>query len=89
MAARAIDALELSAFGSPVDLFATVTGGKETEWIQIVAATASATVTVTTSGSGANSRTYNVAQGDTLNLQVRSIQSVVNVTKIRVGWGAF
>ena len=89
MAARAIDALELLTFGSPVDLLGAVTGGKETEWIQIVAAGASATITVTTPGSGSTNRVYNVGQGDTLNLQVRSIQSVVNVTKIRVGWGAF
>lgn len=87
MAARSSDALEYTSFTSAIDLYAVK--DRDIEKLEVVAATAGATITCRTKGSGDTNRVYNVAQGDKLELQIRSIQSVLNVTRVRVSWGDF
>jgi len=76
------DQLEYTSFGSAINLEAL--HGKKVQGVKIVAATASATITVRTEGSGDTVRVWNVAQGEEIICQLRSIESVSNVTNVRV-----
>lgn len=89
MAAKATDALDITSFTSPVNLLRLPenTEQRDIERLEIVAATVGASIVCRTKGSGDTNRTYSVAQGDKLELQIRSIQSVTNVTRVRACWG--
>lgn len=87
MAARAVDAVEYSSFASEIDLYSTK--GRDIEKLRIVSASGTATITVRTADSGETERTYTVAQGEELAIQIRAIVSVSNVTKVRAEFGAF
>lgn len=89
MAASSTDGVELSSFGSSIDILRLPENAdqRDIDSLTIVTAGAGATITLRTKGSGNSSRTYNVVQGDRLDLQVRTIVSVSNVTLVRVLWG--
>jgi hypothetical protein len=91
VAARATDAIELTSFGSPVDLLRLPenTEQRDIERLVVVAATAGASIVCRTAKSGDTDRPYTVAQGDKLELCIRQIRSVTNVTRVRVEWGDF
>ena len=91
MAARASDAVELTSFTSAVNLLTLPENRdqRDIEKLEIVAATSGVTITCRTKGSGDTNRVYYVAQGDKLELQIRSIQSVTNITRVRACWGEF
>jgi hypothetical protein len=80
------DCIELSDFSSPIDLLRSHTGGKEVIMIEVVAGGAAAQLLCKTAGSGSTARTYSVATGTKLELQARTIDSVTDVTKVRVFW---
>jgi hypothetical protein len=81
------DCVELSDFSSLIDLLRSHTGGKEVIMIEVVAAAESGgSIVCKTAGSGATARTYSVATGSKLELQARTIDSVTDVTKVRVFW---
>lgn len=87
MSAPACDAIEYSTFSSAVDLYAVK--DRDIYRVTIVAASTGATMTVRTRESGDTNRVLNVAQGDVLELAVRSIQSVSGVSAVRVEWQDF
>jgi hypothetical protein len=88
MSTLASDAIELTSFGSSINLMthAVNVQQKDIEELEIVAATTGASIVCRTKGSGTTDRTYNVAQGTKLTLPIREIRSVTNVTNIRVSW---
>lgn len=87
MSALATDAIEYSVFTSQIDLYAAK--DRDILSLDIVTATTGATVTAITKGSKADQRTYHVSQGTRLDLAIRKIISVTNVTVIRANWGDF
>lgn len=87
MAARSVDALEYTSFASALDLYAVK--DRDIEKLEIITATSPATITCRTKGNGGTNRVYSVAQGDKLELQIRSIQSVTNIARVRASWGEF
>lgn len=93
MAARATDGVELTSFGSPVNLLKLPENadGRDIELLEVltVGAAGTHTITVKTKGSGGATRTYNVTAGSELKMQIRSIESVSDVTAVRVSWGEF
>jgi hypothetical protein len=74
------DQVEYTSFSSPINLEATY--GKKIQGIKIVEG--SGTVTVRTEGSGDTTRTWTVQVGEEIRCQLRSIESVVDVAKVRV-----
>jgi hypothetical protein len=80
------DMIELTSFGSAIDILRTHTDGSETLGMDIITATSGASVVVRTANSGSTNRTLTVVQGDRIEGKFRSIQSVTNVTKIRLYW---
>jgi hypothetical protein len=87
--AIAADAIELTSFASAIDLLRDVTGGCEVLAIRVITAAAGASITGKTKGSGDVARVFTVAAGDDLPLAMRTIDTVTNVTRVRVYWGHF
>jgi hypothetical protein len=91
MAARATDGIELTSFSSPINLLKLPENvdQRDIEYLEIVTATAGAAITGKTKGSGSVARTYHVAAGDRLDFALRTIDSVTNVSVVRVVWADF
>jgi hypothetical protein len=86
MAARSIDAVEYSTFTNAIDLFSVY--GRDIERVVVIASTDVATMSVKTRGNTA-AHTIAVLQGESIDVQIRSIESVANITKIRVHFSEF
>lgn len=83
----AVDAIEYTSFGSPIDLYAVKK--RDIQCLEIAAATAAGTITVTMPGS-TTPRTLTVQAHECLNIRARTINSVsVQVTAIIVYWGRY
>lgn len=79
------DATELTSFSSAIDILRSVTGGRETIALDVLACVPGSTITIVTAEKGV-ARTLSVKQGDTIELQVRHINSVAGVARLRVRW---
>ncbi len=75
----AADAIELTDFGAAINLYAVY---GEIQDVLIVAGSGS--ITGKTKDSGDTARTFTVAAGEKLGVQLRTIDSVVGVTRVRV-----
>ena len=80
----ASDSLEITSF-TAVSLLA-LTGGKDVIGFKIVAATSGASIVGKTASSGETARTFTVANGEDVPVSLRTIDSVVNVTRVRIYW---
>lgn len=80
------DGIELTSFSSAIDLLRSVTSGKEVVKLEVLAVSATATLTGKTKGSGETARVFTVAAGTTIELPFRTIDSVSNVTRVRIYW---
>lgn len=86
-AGPAVDAIDYTSFGSAIDLFAVKK--RDIQGIRIVTVATTPTITVTVAGEGSSARTLSVASGEFLPLRVRTIESVSDVTRVRVYWGRY
>ncbi len=86
MSAKSTDAIPLTVFTSPINLI-DYTKGQEIDRLVIVSVSGAATITGKTAGSGSTARTVPVLAGDQVNVQFRTIDSVVGVTAIRLEFG--
>lgn len=64
----------------------SVTGGKDVIGFKIVTATAGASLVGKTASSGDTARTFTVASGEEIPVSLRTIDSVTNVTRVRIYW---
>jgi hypothetical protein len=80
----ATNAIDLTSFGSAINLLNTYTKGANILGLRIV--TTGGTITVKTSGCEGVARTLTVAEGEFLELEVVSIDSVAGPVRIRVYW---
>jgi hypothetical protein len=87
MAARATDGIEYNSFSQAINLYAVK--DRDIERLEILTASAGATITCKTKDGGDVQRVYHVAQGDKLELAIRSLESVTGVTLVRACWGDF
>lgn len=85
----AFDGIELTNFGAAINLLPDVTGGREVLKLRIVTAAADASITCKTKGSGTTDRVFSVVQGEEIEMAFRTIESVANVTEIRVEWAEY
>lgn len=82
----AVDVIDYTDFGAAIDLMAV--HRRDVQFVEIVAATTGASIVVSLPEATAN-RTLAVSQGDKLPIRARSIESVTNVTRVRVYWGRY
>jgi hypothetical protein len=78
------DSIEITSFSS-VNLLG-FTGGKDLVGIKVVTASAGASIVGKTAQSADTARTFTVASGEEIPVSLRTIDSVVNVTRVRIYW---